>query len=398
MLKEIKVLIEEFTQCISSNQKLYGTDKFKNEHEMLSYYKFPTGIIEIDPSLFLHEVYKFWHLHQIKVLLYGLKNVINTEYELPSKEIKSAEIKQKLSTSNRIVYMIDDLFWRLPQSKIGNPSYPIEEEDIEESSMIDRKYINGRLRSNNANKWVEFLKSDEKVKKAIQSFIENWENKDSNNFTLELIQFLYKQAGIEEKISENNRNINQKGQRETLDKLSKQNTSTIQDFLKKNLSYIKKEIGKCTAHLEHSTPKVVIKFLIEELMKGKDINDQKIEEIMTLNLGVFILESERNYELNYISECEDDELGFLTSKNDGQNKILMAKNFGKKFNTKKWNVSGLISTFMNDPFIRYENNLKGNILIRDKNNSFVNFPNWKNDVNSTEKTKAIYSFDKHYLV
>ena len=397
MLKEIQVLIEEFTKCISLNKRLYGKDKFKNEFTMLSHSKFPTGIIKIDPSLFLHEVYKFWHLHQIKVLLYGLKNIINTEYELPSKKIKSAEIKQKLITSNRIVYMIDDLFWRLPESKIGNPNYLIEE-DLEKISMIKRKYINGRLRSNNAHKWVEFLKCDEKVKKAIQSFIENWENKDNNNFKLELIQFLYKQAGIEETIPENNHNINLQGERKTLNELSKQNTNTIGNFLKKNLPNIKKEIGECTAHLEHSTPKVVIKFLIEELMKDIDINDQKIEDIMSLNLGVFILESERNYELNYISKCEGDESKFQIFETKRLNSINLGANFGKNFKTKNWPESELISTFMNDPFIRYKEKLKDNILIRNKNNEFVVFSSWENHLELPKKTKEIYSFDKHFLV
>ena len=133
-------------------------------------------------------------------------------------------------------------------------------------------------------------------------------------------------------------------------------------------------------------------------MKDIDINDQKIEDIMSLNLGVFILESERNYELNYISKCEGDESKFQIFETKRLNSIKLGANFGKNFKTKNWPESELISTFMNDPFIRYKEKLKDNILIRNKNNEFVVFSSWENHLELPKKTKEIYSFDKHFLV
>ena len=214
------------------------------------------------------QILKYWHLYQLR------------SFVLRNRELIASEAKSIDKMSNRMIGMLDDLFWRIPE---------LQDENAAGNSSSDiYKYINSKLRSG------EF---------------------DSN----------YK------------------------------------SFTKKSF------------HLEHTTPRILLKLWVE-LACFKYTNDKillkDILQIAKLNICTAVLKSEKSNEKNWLeityNENNNDFSVELKKKKERakNNIIYISLTNGKinqqikdwKYGSKNYNriMSTLLSHFSKDPFCRYE--------------------------------------------
>lgn len=87
---------------------------------------------------FRSQILKYWHLYQLRTFVWRNRELIATEAKSIDK------------MSNRMIGMLDDLFWRIPE---------LQDENADGDSSSDtNKYVNSKLRSNEFNTKLISLK------------------------------------------------------------------------------------------------------------------------------------------------------------------------------------------------------------------------------------------------
>jgi hypothetical protein len=302
------------------------------------------------------QILKYWHLYQLR------------SFVLRNRELIASEAKSIDKMSNRMIGMLDDLFWRIPELQ--------DENAAGELSSDTYKNINSKLRSKNLNKFEEnldkkelnfCLEGNEIITECLKTKLTEYLLNDFKSLDIKYDNLL-SQKDIEE--------INKDPSRFNARKI-------IQKFKKNNY------------HLEHTTPRILLKHWVEIacLYYTNDTDLlEKILKIAELNICTAVLKSEKSKEKNWlqIKKNENEKYDFSFVNDNSENSENSENTFYlynsnkfkedictfiqrntsnlKDINKEYFNIMGmLLSHFSKDPFCRYEGI---EVMMRDENGIF----------------------------
>jgi hypothetical protein len=277
-----------------------------------------------------------------------------------------------------MIGMLDDLFWRIPE---------LQDESADgELSSDTYKYINSKLRSKNLNKFEEnldkkelnfCLEGNEIITECLKTKLTEYLLNDFKSLDIKYDNLL-SQKDIEE--------INKDPSRFNARKI-------IQKFKKNNY------------HLEHTTPRILLKHWVELacLNYANDKNLlEKILEISELNICTAVLKSEKSNEKNYLKiEKNNGKYKFSFVKTKKNNFYLYNSNKFKddiykyiqenELNTNDIDskyfefMRELLSLFRIEPFCRYDGIT---VMIRNEKGVFIDFLESKLTIESVHNFKG----------
>ena len=363
MLKNENLIFDENIALEINN----GTYIFELEINKL--YSIYTNI-DIDKTrgekYYRSQILKYWHLYQLRSFVLRNRKLIVTEAKSIDK------------MSNRMIGMLDDLFWRIPE---------LQDESADgELSSDTYKYINSKLRSKNLNKFEEnldkkelnfCLEGNEIITECLKTKLTEYLLNDFKSLDIKYDNLL-SQKDIEE--------INKDPSRFNARKI-------IQKFKKNNY------------HLEHTTPRILLKHWVELacLNYANDKNLlEKILEISELNICTAVLKSEKSNEKNYLKiEKNNGKYKFSFVKTKKNNFYLYNSNKFKddiykyiqenELNTNDIDskyfefMRELLSLFRIEPFCRYDGIT---VMIRNEKGVFIDFLESKLTIESVHNFKG----------
>lgn len=301
MLKNENLIFKEDMTLDIENDTYIFQLEIKNLYNL---YNKLTKETTLSEYYFRSQILKYWHLYQLR------------SFVLRNRELIATEAKSIDKMTNRMIGMLDDLFWRIPELQDENADGKLSSDTY--------KYVNSKLRS------AEFNSNSESLTK-----------------------------------------------------------------------------GSC--HLEHTTPRILLKHWVE-LACSYYTNDtdllEKILEIAELNICTAVLKSEKSKEKNWLqikkNENEKYDFSFVNDNSENSENTFYLYNSNKfkedictfiKDKLKTDNIDSiyfdfmlqLLAHFRQCPFCRYDGIT---VMIRNEKGVFIDFLESKLTIESVHNFKG----------
>ena len=193
-------------------------------------------------TLFRSKILKFWHLHQVKMLMFLNWRTIAIEGLIIEKN------------SNKIIDMIDDLFWRIPE---------LSSDEIEKG-----KYSNSQFKTEEFSKLEKLISQinttpqEDYLVKKVEEYDINVKKISKKDLTINKLKAHLKRKKLDTEQKEKIKDL-LKSANKISDEILFENSKKLQvdaDFLFRDKL---RDKLKSKQHLEHTIPRALIKLYIE---------------------------------------------------------------------------------------------------------------------------------------